>query len=166
MASWYVVHTKSRQETSARDHLERQSFHTHLPLVQAPRHRRGRWQSLTEPLFPGYLFINLDIESQNVVPIRSTRGVIGLVRFGNQLCPAPNGLVEELISSQPEADRPLDFAQLFRPGGEVEIVDGPLVGLKAIVEANSNQDRVHILLDLLGKSSRVTLPSNQIAPIA
>ncbi len=166
MTSWYVVHTKARQEISARNHLERQSFRTYLPLIQAPRRRCGQWQSLADPMFPGYLFVNLNIESQNIAPIRSTRGVIGLVRFGNQTCPVPDGLVEALIRLQPDAERPLDFTQLFRLGAEVEIVDGPFIGLKAIVESNSSQERVHVLLNLLGKSSRLTLPRNQVAPIA
>jgi len=165
MAGWYAVNTKARQEFAAREHLERQAYRTHLPLVSAARRQRGRWQSRTEPLFPGYLFVELDMQSQNTAPIRSTRGVVGLVRFGNRLPRVPGGLVEALMRSQPDDDQPLDLAQLFHSGDTVAIVDGPFRGLKAIVDAASTRDRVHVLLDLLGQSSRVTLSSHQIAPL-
>ena len=165
MAGWYAVNTKARQEFAAREHLERQAYRTHLPLVSTPRRLRRRWQTRTMPLFPGYLFVELDTASQSTAPIRSTRGVVGLVRFGNELPPVPSGLVEALMRSQPEDDQPLDLAQLFRVGEQVAIVDGPFRGLKAIVDAQGSQDRIHVLLDLLGQSNRVTLPSHQVAPL-
>jgi transcriptional antiterminator RfaH len=164
MANWYAVHTKSRQEFAAREHLERQAFQTHLPLVRVPRHRRGRWQSLAEPLFPGYLFVELNLQSQNTAPIRSTRGVVGLVRFGHKLNPMPSGLIEELIRSQPDSESPIDPEALFKPGDTVSILDGPFAGLRAVFEAQSTQERVCVLLDLLGKSNRVSLSTHQIAP--
>jgi transcriptional antiterminator RfaH len=165
MARWYAVNTKARQEFAAREHLERQAYRTHLPLVSAPRRRCGRWQSGTEPLFPGYLFVELDMQSQNTAPIRSTRGVVGLVRFGNRLPPVPSGLIEALIGSQPDDEQPLDLSRLFRAGDPVAIVGGPFQGLQAIVEAPSTRDRVRVLLDLLGRASRVTLSSDQVAPL-
>jgi transcriptional antiterminator RfaH len=165
MADWYAVNAKARQEFAAREHLERQAYRTHLPLVGTPRRLRGRWQSLTMPLFPGYLFVELDMQAQNIAPIRSTRGVVGLVRFGNELPPVPSGLVEALRRSQPKDDQPLDLSQLFKTGAPVAIVDGPFQGLKAIVEAGSSRDRIQVLLDLLGQANRVTLSSHQVAPL-
>ena len=165
MANWYAVHTKARQEAIAAQHLGNQAYRTHLPLMRSPKRRGGRWQAQAEPLFPGYLFVELDIHRQDTVPIRSTRGVVGLVRFGNKLCPLPQGLVDGLIRSQPPGDESIDLEKLFCPGDEVAIVDGPFQGLRAIVKARSSKERVCVLLDLLGQANRVTLSSHQIAPV-
>ena len=165
VVDWYAIQTKARQEAIAEHNLRNQAFRTHLPLVRTAGRRRGRWQPLVEPLFPGYLFVQLDVGLQDTVPIRSTRGVVGLVRFGSRLCPVPNGLVEALIENQPDDAQALDLGALFPPGSQVSIVDGPFWGLKAIVEATGSQDRVHVLLELLGQSSRLSLSSHQVAPL-
>lgn len=164
MADWYAVQTKAGQEVVAEHHLRNQSYHTHLPLVRAARRRRGQWAARTEPLFPGYLFIELEIGRQDTVPIRSTRGVIGLVRFGERLCRVPSGLVEGLISSQPEIGIPIDIEAVFAPGMRVEIVAGALKGLQAIVAGGSARDRVNVLLELLGKENHVMLSCHDLVP--
>ena len=96
MPHWYAVQTKPRQEQVAVTHLERQHFEIFLPRIRAARHRRGRWQSTIEPLFPGYLFVQLEFGAQNTAPIRSTRGVIGLVRFGGEPQPVPRTIMQAL----------------------------------------------------------------------
>ena len=161
---WYAVRTKPRQEAVALEHLERQSFTSFLPLIKTPRRRQGRWQSGVEPFFPGYLFTKIDCGTQDVAPIRSTRGVIGLVRFGNELRPVPKGVVERLVASQAERDTPIDPAELFKPGSEVLIANGALAGVKAIFQASCGQDRVILLLELLGQTNRIELAAHEVVP--
>lgn len=77
MKSWYLVHTKIRQEAVALANLQRQGFECFLPLIWVEKLRRGNLQVVQEPLFPRYLFIRLGMgaESQSWAPIRSTLGV-------------------------------------------------------------------------------------------
>ena len=70
MADWYVLQTKVRHEAVAEHNLNNQSFNTFLPMLRVQRHSRGKWQSFNEALFPGYLFVELDLENQNTAPIR------------------------------------------------------------------------------------------------
>lgn len=164
MASWYAVQTKSRNEQQALEHLNRQGFTSHLPLIKAARHRRGRWQGTIEPLFPGYLFVQLDMQTQNSAPIRSTRGVIGLVRFGTEPQPVPHGIMQALLDAQAGEGSAIDPDSLFNAGDRVTLVEGPMKGLSAIVQAKTGQDRVLLLLDLLGRENRVTVSRHQIVP--
>ena len=113
---WYAIHTKARQEYVAMENLVRQSYEVFLPLIRQSRRRRGRWQAVTEPLFPGYLFSRLDLEADNIAPIRSTRGVAGLVRFGGLPCPVPADVVENLQSLQESEEGVICTATLFQPG--------------------------------------------------
>jgi len=164
MSHWYAVQTKSRQEQVALEHLKRQAFVTYLPLIKAARHRRGRWQGTVEPLFPGYLFVELDFGAQNTAPIRSTRGVIGLVRFGQEPRPVPHTIVQALLDAQSGEGDPIDPDALFKEGDRVTLVEGPMKGLSAIVQARTGKERVVLLLELLGRENRVTVLRHQIVP--
>ena len=80
--SWFAVLTKPRQERIAQEHLCRQSFECFLPLAVNPYQKRGKKNKLLiEPLFPRYLFLRAIPEVQNLAPVRSTRGVNGMVRL-------------------------------------------------------------------------------------
>ena len=164
MQAWYTVHTKARQERLAAEHLDRQHYRSYLPLVRQHRRRRGVWQQVTEPLFPGYLFVRLDPERDNTAPIRSTRGVIGLVRFGGRIPPVPDGLIEQLLATRTDPDGALSQEHLFQAGDRVEIASGPLAGLHAIFLAPTGQQRARLLLDLLGRETPVVLSQNQLVP--
>lgn len=164
MQHWYAVQTKARSENLAQMHLNRQGYVTHLPLLRNARHRRGRWCSTIEPLFPGYLFVQLDMATQNSAPIRSTRGVVGLVRFGNEMRPMPRRLMQSLLDAQLEQVA-IDPSDLFSEGDRVILVDGPMKGLAAIVQAKQGRDRVLLLLDLLGRENRVVVSPHQLAPV-
>ena len=165
MRCWYPVHTKARQESVAEENLCRQGYAIHLPLLRAARRRHGRWREVVEPLFPGYLFVEMDIECDDPAPIRSTRGVIGLVRFGVHARPMPSGVVERLIAAARCAeDGAVRHEHLFAAGDPVEIVDGPLAGLNAVFLAPSGNERVRLLLELLGREQRVVLSRHQIVP--
>lgn len=165
-ACWYAVHTKARNERLAVEHLERQGYRTHLPLIRAARHRRGRWQGTVEPLFPGYVFVRLDLRSDNSAPIRSTRGVIGLVRFGGEPLPVPHAFMRVLHAARGDANDPIDPDHLLRAGDRVTLVEGPMTGLMAIVEAKSGRDRVLLLLELLGRQNRISAARHQVAPVS
>jgi len=166
MAHWFVVQTKARQEQVAREHLARQAFETYLPTVRCARRRRSRWQGAVEPLFPGYLFVRLDTRAQNVAPIRSTRGVIGLVRFGNELRTVPDAVIDALSNThQGDDDTPIDPSSLFKQGDPVQFVDGPLVGMSAIFEGCRGTERVAVLLSLLGRTKEVKVSPHAIAPL-
>ena len=84
MNRWYAALCKPRQEMVAEANLANQGFAVYLPRLKNRHRRAGRWVDRVEPLFPRYLFVAAGLESQSLAPIRSTRGVSGLVRFGGQ----------------------------------------------------------------------------------
>lgn len=164
MLHWYAIQTKARQEQLALKNLERQNFHTFLPQLRNPKHVKGSWQERIEPMFPGYLFTQLDFSSQDVAPIRSTRGVLGFVRFGGVVATAPSGLVESLQELNTPNIKQL--AQLFSKGEQVEVVDGAFAGLSGIVQAQTSLERVVILLELMGRKNEVSVATDHIIPAA
>ena len=164
MEHWYAVHTKARDEKLAEENLQRQGFATFLPRIKASKRRRGRWLEVIEPLFPGYLFARLDLLIQDSSPIRSTRGVLGLVRFGGDPAPVPPGLVEQLMAAKADDVGVVRQEQLFQAGDRVEIITGPFAGLPASILAETGKERVELLLELLGRATKVVISRHQLTP--
>ncbi len=164
MSRWYAVQTKARQERIAREHLSRQGFHVCLPMIRASKRRRGRWQVVAEALFPGYLFIELDLECQNAAPIRSTRGVVALVHCGRNPSPMPDDLMRQLLKLSGGEDSIIESPPPIEPGDRVELVDGAMAGLTAIVQQKTGEKRVLLLMELLGRENRVEVDVDHLVP--
>ena len=153
---WYAVATRPRMESAARENLERQGYEVCLPELRLRKRRGGRWQAVTEALFPGYLFVALDLEHDNAAPIRSTVGVRGLVRFGLHSPAMPVGSVDFLLGQTPQGvqgETPLPFSA----GDRLRIARGPFAGLEAVYQMQRGADRVQVLLALLGREHSVAV---------
>lgn len=160
---WYVVFTKPRREPVATENLERQGFEVYFPRLRVNCLRRNRRVEVVEPLFPRYLFIHLALSVDNLAPIRSTKGVCSLVHFGEQPTAVPEEIIYGLYSTaDPQSGIHLPKPRSLRSGERVVILDGPMAGLEAIFDAPSGKERAILLLDLLGKSTRVSVPYDSV----
>ena len=160
---WYLVYSKPRQEDVAKQNLQRQGYETYLPMVRFARRRLGRRIIKIEPMFPRYLFIRLDTESDNWAPIRSTLGVNSIVRFGPDPTPVPDELVASLKARDREGVQDMPLHE-FKPGGKVRIEEGPFEGYEGIFLATTSQDRVLVLLDIVGKAAKARVHIEQLGP--
>lgn len=163
---WYLVYTKPRQEQVARTNLERQHYGVYLPLAQEHKRRRGKPMDVIAPLFPRYLFINLDSQTDDWGPIRSTLGVVSLVRFAYQPAQVPDDLIETLREREGPEGLVTVTREIFRRGARVRINDGKFAGYEGIFFARSGHDRVVILLDIMGKNARTTVDALSIEPVS
>lgn len=154
--AWYLVHCKPRQDERAEEHLLRQGYACYRPRLQRERLVRGRRQSVVESLFPGYLFIQLKPDS-NWSPLRSTRGVNRLVRFGEYPLQVPSSLIDSLQERTPSEPQPL-----LQPGDRVRIVDGSFAELEAIFLSMDGEERVVLLMKLLNREHRLSLPLSSV----
>jgi len=155
--NWFAVVTKPRQEQIALENLQRQDFECFLPLAENPyQRRRKRHQRMIEPLFPRYLFLNAIAGQQNLAPVRSTRGVTTMVRFGTELAVVPESIINAIKNRMDPATGLIRIKPVeLKAGDKVRIFDGPLAGISGIVEERSSENRVLILMELMGRSTRV-----------
>jgi transcriptional antiterminator RfaH len=158
MKHWYLVHTKPRKERVAEQNLLRQGYEVYLPLSRELRRRRDHWADVIEPLFPRYLFLRLGLGNDNTSPVRYTIGVHDLVRFTEDPAIVPDAVVDSLrYAADPNTGLHHPKEPLFALGDTVVIDTGPLAGLQAIFLAETSQERVTILLDLLGRENRIVV---------
>jgi len=155
---WYVLQSKPRQEERALEHLRNQLFACYCPYHKVEKIRHGKRVFLSQPLFPGYIFINLCRLTDNWHAIRSTRGVARLVTFANQPLAVPDEIIEHLRTHQEQqADKPL-----FTEGSPVVITDGPFKDLDAVFCKMDDHERVIILLNVLQRQQQIRIPMSQI----
>ena len=85
---WYAVHTGSRFEKLVAVVLAAEHVPHLLPTIRVRKRWSDRYKYVTEPLFPGYLFVNIPIEER--FPILSIRGVAKLIGFNGKPHPVPH----------------------------------------------------------------------------
>jgi len=157
---WFTIHTKPRKEELAVEHLQNQGYVTYLPQIKLNKRLRGHWREMIEPLFPRYLFIQANLAETSLSPVRSTHGVIGLVRFGEELIPVPDEVIAFLKSMEAGEAAP---DSPFQRGDAVEILDGPFAGLKGVYDMEKGRDRAFVLLDLLGSQRAVAIKVDHLS---
>ena len=147
--SWFLIHTKPRQEALALANLIRQGFDCYMPLLKLERIRQRKVIVVDEPMFARYLFIRLDASGlgQSWAPIRSTIGVTQLVRFGGH----PAKVNDQLIAQLQIRDQTSSPEILFEQGAGVVIKEGPFAGIEAIYQSHDAHSRSVILLEILSK---------------
>lgn len=147
--SWYLVHTKPRQEQIALTNLERQGYTCYLPQLRIEKIRRRAAEVAISPMFPRYLFIQLDasVHGKSWSPVRSTLGVSTLVHFGAQ----PARIDDALIAILRQRELGQSVEPLFQRDENVIIAYGPFAGIEAIFQSSDAMQRCIILLELLSK---------------
>jgi transcriptional antiterminator RfaH len=153
---WYVIQCKRREELRALEHLERQKFTCYLPTLAVEKRRNGRKLDVREPLFPGYLFVRLHELSDDWYHIRSTRGVIQIVRFGERPLPVQDKVVETICQRLAGNAPRIPY---LRPGELVIITEGCFADVEAIFVANDGDERVMLLMNILSSEQTVTFPA-------
>mgnify|MGYP003444920334 CR=1 FL=1 len=162
LKSWYLVYAKPRQEEIALMNLERQGYAAYLPRVRQQRRRRGQRVAVVEPLFPRYLFIHLDTQTDNWGPIRSTLGVASLVRFGPEPARVPDELID-FLRAREGREGLHDWAEPdYRPGDRVRVAEGAFQGFTGILQARTSRERVVVLLEIMGRPVRAQVRTAQI----
>lgn len=156
---WYAARTKSRQESTAVEHLTRQNFEVYCPRISIERMRSSRITVEHEPLFPGYVLVKFVLADATWRVINSTRGVISLLIFGENGVPTPLASKEiESIQSREKAGK-LFFSEIkrVRRGDHVRLTVGPAVDQIGRV-IFTRGERVALLLHLLGRETLVKAP--------
>lgn len=157
MKRWYVVETQAHGEERAQLNLERQGYAAWLPLYKKKRRHAGRSETVLRPLFPRYLFVAFDRERERWRPVLSTFGVSRFVGGAEGPEPVPEAVIEGL-RARAGADGLFELAAP-RPkaGDRVRVAEGPFAELEGVFQAESDAERVMILLRLMGREVRVTV---------
>lgn len=162
---WFLVLTKPSAEGTAQQNLERQGYRVYYPRAVQPVCRRTRWIERIVSLFPRYLFVQLDAACQSLAPVRSTLGVANIVRFGAEATVVPDEIVSGIMGREDAGSglHRLGSAPRFRPGVPVTVTGGVLEGLDGVFDREVGEERIVVLLNVLGRCTPVCVSSGHVA---
>jgi transcriptional antiterminator RfaH len=159
--NWYVLQYKPNSHMIAKKNLSRQGFETFMPCEKKSKNQYNRSIEYTRPLFPGYMFINFDLNQAPWMAINSTPGVTRLVFQNKTPRNIPDKFVLELINRCDENGLLLQKNNL-KAGDKIKLVNSPFTELFATIEKIDSERRIWILMDILGRSSRISLSENHV----
>jgi transcriptional antiterminator RfaH len=166
MSVWCVVSTLPRQEARAETNLLRQGFRVWLPVISKIRRHARRVDTVRAPLFPGYLFVELDLDREAWSPINGTYGVQRLLSHNAR----PEVLHERFITDLRKivgADGTCALppeCEGLQPGARVRVAGGPFADCLATILDLAPKKRVLLLLDLLGGKVKTTISRFALVP--
>jgi len=156
--TWYALQHKPAQGDRAVAHLQNQEIACFYPKVSVEKIKAGKRTKKLEPLFHGYLFVNLEQTDPMWAKLRSTRGIIRVVSFANKPAPIPDGIIQQIKDG-------LDKVVVqggIKPGQLVELDDGPFKGISAIFQAYDGEERAIVLISFMQKQQTVKVPLTTI----
>lgn len=165
---WFVVWTAARAEKRVESRMAAQGLESWLPKVTERRRWSDRWRDVVLPLFPGYLFARGPLSQ--LPSVLRTPGVITVVKHGGGDKPAL--LSDRFIASLRAAIEksgipaaPVEEAR-YSPSDEVIVRDGPLAGLRGIVQEVKNGRRLIVWIEHIGRGVGFTIGSALVAPVS
>lgn len=149
--AWYCLRSQPKHEHIAAAHLRLlKGVTVFCPRIRFKRATRKGLVSVTEALFPGYLFAKFKL-AEILPQVRYAHGVSGVVRFADRYPTLDEGALALLRSHTGAADiKEINYS--LSQGDEVQIVAGAFVGLQAVVtQVLTPKERVKVLMDFLGR---------------
>lgn len=152
--TWYALQHKPAQGDRALEHLQNQEISCFYPKITVEKIKAGKRTKKLEPLFPGYLFVNLEKTDPMWSKLRSTRGVLRVVSFANK----PAAIASEVIEHIKDSLHTVSEQGGIKPGQSVELNEGPFQGLNAIFQAYVGEERAIVLISFMQKSQLIKVP--------
>jgi transcriptional antiterminator RfaH len=159
---WYVAQFRPNAGAIAMRNLRRQGFGVFAPFEEVTIRRSRGFSRGRKPLFPGYLFVAFDPQMSGWRAINGTLGVRRLVSFSDERpAQVPDALICGLMERCDPAGRLLPPSDL-EAGESVRITAGPFSEYIATVERMTPGQRAWVLLDIMGKCTRVAVPRRDL----
>jgi len=166
LLNWFVVRTHPNGELKAFNNILRQGFDAYLPRYLKKRRHARQTNIVQKPLFPGYLFVTMDPDTARWRTLNSAFGVSELICHSGRPAPVSDEVINDIRHHEDESGYVVlgEHAGL-KPGDKVQITEGAMADQLGIFDAPSDQHRVYLLLELLGREVRVKMPLSALAPV-
>lgn len=146
---WYVVQTLLHREAVAEYHIRAQGFRSFLPRFRKTIRHARKLRHVMAPVFPGYMFVILDVRRDRWRSINGTFGVARLITAVDRPMAVPAGIVEALQSSL-DMSGSVQFDCGLVTGQKVRVLTGPFAQAIGALERLDDNGRVRVLLDMMG----------------
>ena len=169
--NWYVIHTYSGYEKKVKDNLERKvrsmGLENVIERILVPEEdeidvKDGRKRTVRRKIYPGYVFVEMEVNDRSWYVVRNTPGVTGFVGSAPKPVPLEPQEVRRILKSQgiEKEVRPQISVEI---GEQVRIISGPFDNFYAtITEINNEKGTLKGLIDMFGRETSVEVDYSQI----
>lgn len=163
MKSWYVVNTKPHSEFKVINYLNSKNITIFMPKLLVTRSHARQVKKVLRPLFPSYFFVKVNIDNSFRL-IKSTIGVKGMLTNGNKPTCVDYEIMQNLFDNTDENGIVKKLTvRKFKIGQKLEINDGLFKGKICSFYGMSAKDRISVLLDFLGRKSKISVSIFNVA---
>jgi transcription antitermination factor NusG len=162
---WFVARVHPHRESTAQLNLHRLGFRTFAPRVRRTVRHARKIRNVLSPLFPGYIFLILDLSRDRWRCVNSTFGVASLIMGVEQPIPVPQGIVEMLVAAA-ESSGTVRLDSDLEIGQKVRILSGPFAETLCRLVHLDDRGRVRVLLEFMGAEVSARLDRWCVAPAA
>jgi len=174
LAKWYVVHTYSGHEnrvaTNLRQRIETEALEHKIVDILVPTQdkieiRGGKKEQVKEKLFPGYMYVKMELDNSTWIAVRTTQGVIGFVGAGTKPMPISDSEVKSIMQFMNQGAAPT-FKEVFNVDDPVKIIDGPFADFIGKIETvDKEKGKVRVLVSIFGRETPVELDFLQVSKL-
>jgi len=156
---WFAVVTRSRHERKVHDQLQSKEVEAFLPVVERWSRWRDRRKLIEWPLFPGYCFARCS--SDDIRPVLACRGVVHVVSFAARPVPVPDHEIDgvrRLLHSK----LPHDPCPFIEVGMWVQVVHGPLRGVRGRLVRKDQSTTLVVAIEMLGRALSIAIDAADV----
>jgi transcription antitermination factor NusG len=158
---WYAVSVCPRHEKVVTAHLENRGLTCFLPVYRSVRCWKDRRKELDMVLFPGYVFVNLDL--CNRLCVLQAPGAVRFVTFQGHPVPVQASELRPLALGLTAGLRAEPHPYL-RQGRRVRVVRGPLADTEGILVRRKERFRLVLSVDLIMRSVMLEVDESDVEP--
>jgi transcription termination/antitermination protein NusG len=160
--NWYAIRTRSRHEKLVGQQLQARAVETLVPLVDRRQPWADRWKIVSFPLFPGYCFARFRVEDR--LAVVTATGVVEIL--GNHAGPVPVAEGEiDALRTLVTSTLPFDPHPYLTDGMQVEVVRGPLEGLRGVLVRKDRHARLVVSIRMIQQAASVELDAYDVVPV-
>ncbi len=180
--AWYIVHTYAGYENKVKQNLasrvksmavEDKIFEVVIPMEEVIEFKGGKKHVVSKKLFPGYLYIRMELDDESWYVVRNTPGVTGFVGGGAKPVPLTRKSVEDVLGV-PKIDEEgaVTTEKKVRPrleydvGEQVRVVTGPFADFNGVIsEIDVDRSKLKVLVNIFGRETPVELEFGDVAKL-
>jgi transcription antitermination factor NusG len=162
---WHAVYVKSRAEKKAQTELQFKEIETFLPLQRKLRQWSDRKKWVETPLISGYLFVRTSRKEYDLV--LQSNYIVSYVRFEGKAAIIPDNQIDYLRLMLKQGNSEIEITrEKLKPGQKIEVIAGPMIGLRGKLQKIKGKNKVAIELEELGYSAMIEILAEDITPIS
>jgi transcriptional antiterminator NusG len=172
--AWYVIHTFTGHENKVKASIERRASAQGIAhkvqriLVMTEEEltavRGGKKQIRKHKVYPGYVFLEMELDDETRFLVRNTPGVTGFVGPDKQPVPLSSAEINTIMQQAEAPEQPIKVA--WEAGQVVRVVTGPFADFQGTIEeVNIPKEQLRVLISLFGRDTPVTLGFGDIEKI-